>query len=291
MFWGEIAALAGAFCWALASLIFSRFSHHLSALEMTLIKGLVALVLMLLTLLLGQQPLPFSDMHALGWLALSGVIGIAIGDSAYFAALRRIGPNRTLLLESLAPPLAGVLSLWCLHASLGYLSWAGVLLTTLGVTWVVCKPQADAHSSRSGLAFGLLASLCQATGVVISHYALTAAVIPPLWGATLRLAAGTLLIALWLRLGERLTPTALMSRVWRQPKRTTLFFGILTGTYAALWLQQVALKWANPAIAQTLLATSPLFLLPLALVRGEPLGGRLVTGTLLALVGIALFFW
>ena len=73
-------------------------------------------------------------------LAISGIIGIAIGDSAYFAALKRIGANKTLLLESLAPPLSGVLALMLLGAALSIQSWLGVIITTLAVTFVVFQP-------------------------------------------------------------------------------------------------------------------------------------------------------
>ncbi|GAM59784.1 gll3359 protein [Vibrio ishigakensis] len=35
-----------------------------------------------------------------------------------------------------------------------------------------------------------------------------------------------------------------------------LLAAIFIGTFIALWLQQIALKYANPAVAQTLIATS-----------------------------------
>jgi len=290
-YWGELAALAGALSWAIATLIFSKFAHHLSAMQMTLTKGCLALTLMLGTLLLMPLPSAHIALEPMLWLALSGFIGIAIGDSAYFAALRRIGPNRTLLLESLAPPLSGILALCLLGDHLGWQSWLGVVVTTAGVTWVVMKPDPEKGYNRAGLAYGLLASCCQATGVVISHYALVTSQLPALWGATLRLGCGTLAVALWLAVSQPTALRQLSGLIYRQPGRRYLFLGILVGTYLALWLQQSALKLANPAVAQTLLATSPLFLLPLALWQGEALSKRLVLGTGMALFGILLFFW
>lgn len=289
-YWGEISALAGALSWAVATLMFSRFSHHLSALQMTLTKGGLALLLMGVTLLCMPFPAFALHLEPLLWLALSGAIGIAIGDSAYFAALRRIGPNRTLLLESLAPPLSGILALGLLGDPLGWQSWLGVLITTAGVTWVVMKPEPGAGYSRAGIGYGLLASCCQATGVVISHYALVTSQLPALWGATLRLGCGTLLVALWLGVRQPGALRQLGGLVYRQKGRRYLVLGILIGTYLALWLQQLALQQTNPAVAQTLLATSPLFLLPLAVWQGESLSKRLVLGTGMAVLGISLFF-
>lgn len=290
-YWGELSALAGALSWAVATLIFSRFSHHLSALQMTLTKGVIALLLMGATLLGLSTPIASWTPWPLALLALSGLIGIAIGDSAYFAALRRIGPNKTLLLESLAPPLAGILALGLLNEPLGWHSWLGVFITTLGVTWVVMKPDPGAPANWPGVAFGLLASLCQATGVVISHYALVISQLSPLWGATLRLGSGTLAIALWLALRQPSALYKLPAQLQQQSGRRYLLLGIIVGTYLALWLQQTALQLTNPAVAQTLLATSPLFLLPLALWQGERLTWRLACGTAVALLGVLCFFW
>ncbi|GAL17640.1 Gll3359 protein [Vibrio maritimus] len=69
-----------------------------------------------------------------------------------------------------------------------------------------------------------------------------------------------------------------------------LIAAIFVGTFLALWLQQIALKHANPAVAQTLIATSPLFILIIYAVRGEQISRRSVVGTLCALLGISLFF-
>ncbi|OEF00229.1 hypothetical protein A1QK_11810 [Vibrio genomosp. F10 str. 9ZD137] len=69
-----------------------------------------------------------------------------------------------------------------------------------------------------------------------------------------------------------------------------LLSAIFVGTFLALWLQQVALKHANPAIAQTLIATSPLFMLVIYAIRRETISKLSLFGTLFALLGISLFF-
>jgi drug/metabolite transporter (DMT)-like permease len=70
----------------------------------------------------------------------------------------------------------------------------------------------------------------------------------------------------------------------------TLLLAILVGTFLALWLQQIALKNANPAIAQTLIVTSPLFILFIYAWNGEKVFSSSVIGTLAAVGGISLFF-
>ena len=226
-------------------------------------------------------------------LALSGVIGIAIGDSAYFASLKRIGANKTLLLESLAPPLSGILALVALGSTLSYQSWIGVLVTTVAVTYVVFQPtKNNTQLSMSGVGFGVLASVCQATGVVISHYALVAGDIPPLLGGLIRLSIGVLFVVFSIGFIEKKPFSSIKGNMVSLKKKDMgwLMLAIFVGTFLAIWLQQVALKHANPAVAQTLIATSPLFILIIYGCRGEPVTKKSIIGTLGALFGISLFF-
>ncbi|MEZ8825947.1 DMT family transporter [Vibrio amylolyticus] len=293
MFYGEIAALFAAIVWAVATWIYSRFSHQFTAMQLNIVKGVIASVMMMLVM-------PFIPIHEftltpeyVAILAVSGVIGIAIGDSAYFASLKRIGANKTLLLESLAPPLSGVLALVFLGTAISIQAWLGVVVTTLAVASVVFQPSRDETSmSYSGIGYGLLASVCQASGVVISHYALVAGDLPPLLGALIRLSVGVLavvLIIFWLedkplkQIKMNLLSMGSRAFLW-------LFSAIFVGTFLALWLQQIALKHANPAIAQTLIATSPIFILVIYAIKKEAISKQSLIGTLFAVAGISLFF-
>jgi drug/metabolite transporter (DMT)-like permease len=56
-FLGEIAALGAAFLWASASLIFTRLGQTIPPILLNICKGLVAIALLLLTIVLTQVPL------------------------------------------------------------------------------------------------------------------------------------------------------------------------------------------------------------------------------------------
>ncbi|WP_333001861.1 DMT family transporter [Vibrio coralliilyticus] len=292
-FQGEIAALSAAVVWALATWIYSQFSHHFSAMQLNIVKGVAASGMMLVVMPWVEMPtMAISSIH-LAILAVSGIIGIAVGDSAYFASLKRIGANKTLLLESLAPPLSGVLALVALGSVLPLQSWLGVLLTTLAVTFVIFQPDVSGEQTNwSGVGFGLLASVCQASGVVISHYALVAGDLPPLLGALIRLSVGVLAVAMVIVLFEQKPFSSMRKHLGQLTKSAFLWLlgAIFVGTFLALWLQQIALKHANPAIAQTLIATSPLFMLFIYMVKGEKVTAKSIIGTLAAVGGISLFF-
>ena len=107
-FAGGLAALTAAFIWAISTMIYARTGGRMPAMLLNLIKGSVAVGFLVLTvLILGDAPPELETRHWL-WLAGSGLVGISIGDSAYFASIRRIGPAQTLLVESIAPPLTGL---------------------------------------------------------------------------------------------------------------------------------------------------------------------------------------
>ncbi|MBD2740210.1 DMT family transporter [Coleofasciculus sp. FACHB-1120] len=293
-FKGEVAALSAAFLWAIASVVYSRLGRQIPPLELNLFKGIIAIAFLVLTLLLQGQLLPEINPTALTLLLLSGVLGIGLGDTAYFAAINCLGARRTLILETLAPPLTAVLALVFLQEQLTAAAWCGILLTILGVVWVVTErvPNSTAeskHLTMRGISWGLLAAVAQATGAVLSRTALIQSSISPLWSTLVRLGAGVLVLLLWKLLGRR------QANDWLKPLQSWRIVGVIAitaffSTYLGIWLQQISLKFAPAGIAQTLSSTSPLFVLPLAIWMGDIVSFRAILGVLVALGGVAVLF-
>ena len=57
-----------------------------------------------------------------------------------------------------------------------------------------------------------------------------------------------------------------------------------------IWLQQISLKYAAAGVAQTLFATSPLFVIPIVALMGERISLRAILGVVLAIVGVGFIF-
>ena len=291
-FRGELAALSAALIWAIASIIYIGIGRQLSPLVLNLSKGLIAIVLLILTLLLKGEWLPQISMTAIGLLSLSGIVGIGFGDTAYFEALNCLGARRALVLESIAPPLAAVMALVFLQERLAVGAWLGIALTIAGVTWVVVERTHETLQPQQklwrGTGFGLLAALGQASGAVLSRAALAGTTIDPLWSSLIRLVAGGMVLLVWLLLQRRTLQEL-------KPLRSPRFLIILTctafaSTYLAIWLQQISLKYTAAGIAQSLSATSPLFVIPVAIALGEKVSLRAIVGVLIAIVGICFLF-
>ncbi|MGG6237303.1 DMT family transporter [Nodosilinea sp. AN01ver1] len=287
---GELAALMAACLWAIATVMFGRLGKALSPLVLNLAKGAIALVLLALTLLLLGQSTAGLDRQAIGWLVLSGVIGIGLGDTAYFAAINRLGPRRALLLETLAPPIAALMALVFLQEALSTRSWLGIALTLAGVVWVIAERLPEGATpgrvDYRGVVYGVLAALGQATGAVMSRAVLADTAVDPLWSSLLRLAGGGVIILGILRYQGP------VSGALRPLRSTRLLAGValaaILGTYLAIYLQQMALKYAATGVAQALTSTSPLFVLPLAAALGDRVSLRAVAGAAVALAGIAI---
>jgi len=285
---GEVAALTAAFLWALSTVIFGRLGKSLSPLVLNLAKGGIAIALILITLVLQQNLQPQLPSAAIFWLMLSGVIGIGLGDTAYFRSINYLGARRALLMECLAPPLTALIALVFLQEQLSAIAWGGILLTVGGIAWVISErvPTADQKyvNLRAGILWSVLAQLGQASGAVMSRGVLANTDIDPLWSGLLRIAAGGLILVILV--GSRGQVGAKLRPLRSRQILPMLVLAAFLGTYLAIWLQQVAFKFTPAGIAQALLATSPLFVLPIAVMLGDRVTGRAVLGVLVAIGGI-----
>lgn len=292
-FGGELAALGAAFLWALSAVIYTHLGQKIPPLALNLSKGVIAIAFIAITLILQGNYLPAGmNTLSLGFLLLSGVLGIGLGDTFYFEALNHLGARRTLLLEALAPPLSALIALIFLQEALSTGAWLGIFLTVLGVSWVISE-RVPGTSGRTvnpvrGVSFALLAAIGQASGAVLSRAALAQTAISPLWSTLLRLIGGTVILLLWI-------PFQQQSQVGLKSLQSKRLLGIIAitalfSTYLGILLQQTALKYTATGIAQALLATSPLFVLPIAIGMGEKVSFRAFLGVLVALTGIGLLF-
>ncbi|MEB3307172.1 MAG: DMT family transporter [Cyanobacteriota bacterium] len=284
---GVVAALGAAFCWTLASALWRSLPTSLGPVQLNLIKNLVALGFQLPLLLLLHQGMDLTPPVL--WLVLSGVLGIAVGDSLYFAALRRLGTRRTLTIDAGGPALTALAGAWLLAELPAPHQGLGIALISLAVGLVARqKPLAAGPlpdlQRGGGVVLALGALFCGGAGALLSRAALREALLTPLQSATIRLAAAALVL---LPLLARLPGPGSGPR----PSRTRwprVLLATLLGTSAGIVLQQLALERLEGGVAVALLATAPVMALPLAGREGDQPGqlGRLAA--LLALTGVTL---
>lgn len=293
-FIGEIAALAAACLWAVASVVYGKLGARIPPLQLNLIKGIIAIAFFVFTILVSGELFPSIATLPMCLLLLSGVIGISLGDTAFFTTINTLGARRALLMQTLTSPITAVLGLIFLQEELNVLASCGILLTIFGVAWVVTERTTDikhisAAEFKRGIVFGLLTAIAGAVGAVLSRSAIADTQISPLWAALLRLSAGIFILLIWALFRQQ--NTFRLSNLQNSRVIAGTVFAAFCGTYLGLWLQQTAIKFTSVGIASTLLQTSPIFVIPFAIWMGEKVSIRAILGVVISIAGIALLFY
>ena len=302
---GLAAAATAAMFWAGATVMYRRIGRVLPPVRMNLTKNLLATVLLCVVVggawaLSPDRGQPFTLARPMMLLLiLSGIVGIGIGDTCFFAALARIGARRTLLLFMLAPVATAALAWPILAETIGPWQTAGIAITVAGIAWVIAERNhatSDGHVDALGICFAAGAALCQAGGALMTRYVFDHGDIAAAPSAIVRITAGSAILLLMLPLDKLLPQPG--GAAENHPKRPSIkhtFFLVAVaatmGSFLGIWLQQVAFKSdANVGVAQTLLSTSPLFVLPIVLLLGERVSRRAAIGAAVSIVGVALLF-
>ncbi|HWI59018.1 MAG TPA: DMT family transporter [Bacillota bacterium] len=236
---------------------------------------------------------------------LSGILGIGIGDVAYFQALPRLGSRLSLLLiHCLTAPFGALLEWWWLGTTLtlhqtlcglGILTGVGIALT----------PGEHLKLSRRELSIGtlysLLAALGGAGGAVLSRkaYALAQANGQPIDGANAafqRIVGGLFIGGLCLLTVKR---HAFLPQAQSQPKVALeasktkwrgVWFWVLGNCVAGQTLGVSCMQWAfettPTGIVLPIIAMTPIVIIPFALLlEGERPSIRSLVGGAIAVAG------
>ncbi len=293
---GELAALFTSLCWALSAVGFNNATRQFGSLITNRLRVVLALLALLaINAIAYGKPIPFgAGAERWGWLAISGIVGLAMGDYFLFSAYKHIGPRLGLLLLSLAP-VFGALIAWLLtRETLTTMQMIGIIVTLAGIAWVVAtRPgengQQD-HDMRKGILSGILAALGQAAGLVFSKQGMSGD-FPPFAGTLIRMIAAS--ASLWLVAAFQGQAGATVRIIQKHPAglRWAIFgaaFGPVLGVSASL----LAVQHAEVGVASTLMALPPVFMLPISyFIYKERLTWQTVLGTLIAIGGVALLFF
>lgn len=289
----ELAALGSATCWATTGLIAADAIRALGPFWFNLIRQvLVTLFLAVLALTSGSWMA--LDGQAATLLALSGLVGILLGDTFNFAAVGRLGPRRAGAIFALNAPMAAILGWAVLGESLPLRGALGIGLTAGGVALAVLgRTRADAHrleqmkgTLAAGVLFGLGAAFGQATGSLIARPVMAGGIDPWLASLVRVGASGAVMAALAALPAAPALPRPVTPAVWAMTLATAVI-GLLLGMTLFLY----ALKGPETGIVATLSATSPVIILPLLWLRTRQMPRPMAwAGAALAVIGLWLIF-
>ncbi len=280
---GILAALGSAASWSIGAVLFKQLGESLSSFAMTLIKGAVSVVLLgLATLLVGG----FANigMDAYLYLILSGILGVALSDTFFFSALKEVSPQALTLLLTFGQVLTTLLAVLMLGETLPPLGWAGIAIIITGITIGMFQSFADkGHSSLRGILFGLISVLAMSVAAILTKKGLHDT--STLHATFIRMLAGTVGMLLagiaTRRLGGWVSPF----RDIRLICKFTLSVFVIT--FGGFWLAIVAFKYTSVVVANSLIATEPIFVLPMAAIfLKEKVTLHAAAGAVIATVGV-----
>lgn len=301
----SLAALGAAFTWGLGSMFFSRSLAHapatvraggdpLAPSGANLVKNLLAFLVFAAYAVATKDDLP----AAAAWprLLVSGALGFALGDMLYFAALPRIGVQKSAMLGELNVPFTAALSFAFLDERFTAVFLAATAVVLGGVTLVVAEPAratvVRSGFARAGLACALAAALFQSIGALVGHSGMEGTSV--LGGTLVRMAGGIAAAFVVAPIAGALSGSGAATEFARlvrpfhdratwKPLAVAAFFGAVLG----LPLFHFALRELDPGRAMVLFATTPLFTLPLSLAFGERHDARAWLGTFVGFAGVA----
>lgn len=275
---GKFYAVTCAFLWAVAVVLFRRAGEDVAPLALNLFKNVLGLGLLLLTLAFAGLSLVPEDRTPGDWalLMLSGVIGIAVADTLFFASLNLLGAGRSAIVDCLYSPLVIVFAFGLLDEPVGPMLLVAAALVGAGILVGTWDPDVRDGGERPGdllrgVLLGAVSMALMAFGIVIAKPVLEVA--EPFWATAVRL-AGALPLLLVLGLHRR-HRASIVACFRPGPHHRFVLPSSFIGAYLAMVLWILGFKYAEAGTAGVLNQTSNLFVLLLAwLFLREPLTWR-----------------
>ncbi len=244
--------------------------------------------------------------EALPIFALSGLLGIGVGDTGYFQALQRLGTRRTVLIsQCLTAPAAALIEwLWLgTKLNLGEILFIAVILAGVAVAMAPAEHRdIPPRVLREGVVFGILAALGGALGAVLSRKAYTIAFaageIPDPGTTGYQRVLGGALVPAIILLATKWRSAPAHGGVFEsktlhvsREKWGRIWPWVLGNGLAGQTLGVTAMQWAlentPTGIVTAIIAMTPVVLLPMTRVTdGEKIGVRSLIGALIGVSGV-----
>ena len=306
---GEILSLTVAVSWTATALFADTASHRIGALPLNLFRMALSLVLLggFLWVVCGAPWPVHADGRTWFWLLPSGLVGYVFGDYCLFNSYMIFGSRFGQLFMTLAPPAAGIAGWLMLSESLSWRSWLAMVVTLTGIGITILARNRDSHKLTlklplKGVLFGIGAGVGQGLGLVLSkigltHYEAAVAADPtemaawamPFAGTFIRAIAGLIGFILILALRKELPQ--LRKAIHDRKGMTMTGLTTVFGPFLGVSLSLMAVRYAEAGIASTLMALTPVLIIPpYALIHHQKVSFKEILGALIAVAGAALFF-
>lgn len=289
--------------WAVSPMFMASVGRRIGSFNTNLLRALLAGVVLLAGVLpayvmvAGIPAGPTAAQWA--WLAASGVVGMVVGDACFYEALVLLGPRRAVKVNTLAPVVAVALGAIFQKEALTGRVLAGAVLVIGTVTYATFANTGPAREggavepgrmSAAGLAFGVISAVCIALGSVLGRQAFRAGELDAVVATVVRVNSAAAVLWGFTMLRGRAGPV--LAHMKDPAVRGRLAWGTAFGPLAGMMCYVSALKWSPAGLVSTIVATSPLVVIPLVAVRYRVrVGAGVVIAAVVAVVGVGMISW
>ena len=303
---GELIALLTTLCWSLGIFPFTEAAKRIGSAPLNQYRLLLAWLIISVILFflndlniieLFTKPQP---CHFL-FLGLSGIIGFSIGDYCSFTSFKLLGPKLGSLYTTFAPGAALLIGYIALNESINLIGILGILITVSGVIWLtLSKKDSDEATKvgysrdKKGIAYGIIGALCQGTGLVLSKYGMDyyAEKLPTMHAVWIRLLFAFSAAFIVSLIAGKLRSNSKPIFTNEKNNLPYMFLGTILGPVMGVTFSLLAIQKLEVAVAQTIFALLPLFVLPISLiVYKEKITIQSVFACVIALSGVLLLIW
>ncbi|MEI6677459.1 MAG: DMT family transporter [Mariniphaga sp.] len=292
---GELAGVFTAICWTASALSFSLATRRAGSLAVNIARLIIAMGMFMVwsKIMRGYWTPSDATPEAWKWLSISGLVGFVAGDYCLFKSYSYQSAKLSMLIMSLAPPVATLAGAVILHEKLTWLNGLGMVLVLSGIAIVILKrPESETNNSRlnypvKGLLLALGGAIGQGIGAVFSKLGMGS--YDPFASSQIRVITGILGFIVIISIAKEWKSITVSLK--NNNAMLPLFIGSFFGPFLGVSLSLLAFQHTSVGIASTLIATVPVFILiPSVLVFKEKLNWKEVVGAFLAVSGMAIFF-
>jgi drug/metabolite transporter (DMT)-like permease len=153
---GIIFSTLAGFFWAIAIIIYKKSGDNFSPISLNLYKCILALICIIpIMIVMGVDFFPNKNFTDYLLIIISGVFGIAVADSLFFAALRRVGASYMAVIDCLYLPSVLLISFLYLDERIGVNGVFGGVLVFSGIFLGSCS-KSNLAIKKNDLIYGTI---------------------------------------------------------------------------------------------------------------------------------------
>ena len=285
---GFFSAISAVYFWTFACSIWRQESENLLPRKINIYKNVLASIIFLPVVLSINW---FTDISSIFFLVISGIVGIAIGDTLYINSLKIIGTRKTLSFESLTPIIATTVGAFSVNEIYPQKVWIGSFVVSFSLLMIVHQNTFKTKQPRETKILGILCAfgsvLCAVFASLLSRMILINSTLTPIQTTEIRILAASIFLFLFFKNDFF---DIISNRSITKKTHFNLFLSTLLGTNCGIFFQQMVFKSLPIGIGWTLLSLSPVFALFISKREGDKINKLTIIFSFLSFIGVAIAF-